>query len=358
MASFTFIASNCLSFDALTLENQPLGGTETAVIRLAEALVEIGHSVEVYTRHSAPRSSTVKYKSISTFNENFQTDVLIAARDWLAAMTSVKAKRRYFWTGDAFDQSATFGIGDKRVSNFINGLICVSAWHATTLSSHSGFPIEKTFVIRNGVYLPYFSEARVRHRKRLIYSSTPYRGLYLIPPMLKKLRELHPEVHLEVYSGYDVYGGGQGHDIESFENFAKQIAADPTITLHRNVTQKALAQGFLESSILFYPNCFPETSCITALEAQAAGCVVLSSNLAALPETVGDCGILVDGVPGSSEYQNAFISAADKLLSDDLLWQTLSLKSIKKIRKEYSWSQIALKFADLTLPKDLKQQHP
>jgi glycosyltransferase involved in cell wall biosynthesis len=350
MPSFTFIASNCLAFDALTLEESPLGGTETAVIRLSEALANRGHSVTVYTKHPSPRSSKVKYISLSSFKEGFQTDVLIGVREWIACLVAANTKSRYFWTGDSFDQTTTYGIGDRRVSNQISGLICVSAWHATTLSSHAGFPIDKTYVIRNGVHLPYFEKERARGRKNLIYSSTPYRGLDLIPKLLPLLREKHPDANLNVYSGYQVYGGGAGHDLLAFEELSKKLSTEPGISMHGNVTQRVLAEKFLESSVLFYPNTFSETSCITALEAQAAGCVVLSSDLGAMPESVGDCGILIEGNPRSSEYQEAFIKAADNLLSNDILWDELSKKSIAKIRSQYSWDRIALQFETLTLP--------
>lgn len=351
MASFTFIASNCLPFDALTLEDQPLGGTETAVIRLTEALAARQHSVTVYSKHPSPRSSGVKYISLNNFKEGFQTDVLIGVREWLACLVGAKTKRRYFWTGDAYDQSATFGIGDRRVSNQISGLICVSAWHAATLSSHSSFPIEKTYVCRNGIHLPYFEKKRLRGRKTLIYSSTPYRGLELVPTIFRELRKRHPEVNLNVFSGYKVYGGGEGHDLNAFEELSTKLKAEPGINLHDNITQELLAERFLESSILFYPNTFPETSCITALESQAGGCVVLTSNLGAMSETVGDCGVLINGDPRSASYQEDFLNAADKLLSDDSLWSDLSQRSIAKIKDHYTWDHIASQFEVTTLSK-------
>ena len=54
-------------------------------------------------------------------------------------------------------------------------------------------------------------------------------------------------------------------------------------------------------------NC--ETSCITAMEAQAAGCRIVTSPIAALNETVGNRGTMIDGNWLSPEYRAQFIDA-------------------------------------------------
>ncbi|MEZ4754985.1 MAG: glycosyltransferase, partial [Bdellovibrionota bacterium] len=97
-------------------------------------------------------------------------------------------------------------------------------------------------------------------------------------------------------------------------------------------------------SILFYPSKSPETCCITALEAQAAGCVVLSSHFGALPETVNDAGLLIRGTPGSPEYLNSYLAAADILLSDDQLLERLSNRGKERIAEHYHWDHVAERF--------------
>ena len=44
---FLFVPGSTLPFHGKTLDERPLGGTETGAIRLAECLDELGHEVHV-----------------------------------------------------------------------------------------------------------------------------------------------------------------------------------------------------------------------------------------------------------------------------------------------------------------------
>lgn len=46
-----------------------------------------------------------------------------------------------------------------------------------------------------------------------------------------------------------------------------------------------MAEAISRCDVLAYPNNFPETSCITLMEAMASGCLIVSNAVAALPET-------------------------------------------------------------------------
>ena len=96
----------------------------------------------------------------------------------------------------------------------------------------------------------------------------------------------------------------------------------------------------MKSAILAYPNTFEETSCITVLEAQAAGCVTVTSAKGALMESVGDSGVLISSQPGSPEYRDEFTQSLLSLLSDDALFSEYQAIGLKRA-PQFSWKKIA-----------------
>lgn len=341
-----FLPDSCIPFDAHTLDKRPLGGIETAIIRLANALSSIGHQVTVCTPIDNPQLSDPLYLPYSSLPLLGPVDLLIAVRRWLTINAPIEAKVRLFWTGDAYDQIQVQGIGDKRVIKKLDGLLCVSEWHKQTLCEKSGYPLDKSCLLKNGVDLSLFNGSEPRNRKRLIYSSTPYRGLALLPAIIERLKPKHPDMELHIFSGYTVYQGAGAPPLQALQELQQlqlKFAQISGCFFHGNKTQNQLAREFMKSAILCYPNTFAETSCITAMEAQAAGCAIVTSKLAALPETVADAGILIDGEPGSPAYLNSFNTAVDTMLSDDALWKKYC-DAGKRQAKHYDWQVIATEF--------------
>lgn len=337
--------SNIVPIHSRTLDERAVGGTETGVIRLAEALNALGHEVTVYTPHENPPPSKPVYLNKSKIVESEEFDAFIAVRDWIPLLfQEVKAKRKYFWTGDAADQYPNYGIGDRRLSAQVTALLAVSEWQANQLCEASGFPREKAFVMGNGIDLSLFEGSEKRNPRRLIYSSMPYRGLVYVPDLFRTLKKKFSDLELHVFSGYNLYDQPERH----FEEIKKALLSLEGCTLHGVVPQRELAREFMKSAILFYPCHFEETSCITAMEAQAGGCVVVSTKLAALPETVGDAGLLIDETPGTTAFMHGILSATDRLLSEPDLWKRFHETALKRAQN-FSWRMVAKRLETLLM---------
>ena len=345
-----FYAGGCLPIHAKTLDERPLGGTETALIRLAEVLQSRGHDVTVFTSHTAPPPSAPLYLHSDYVFKSGVFDLFVCVKDWRPAVSGAPGKRFFYWTGDGFDQYINFGLGDRRVSEKVEKFLAVSKWHRDTLCSESGFPVEQAAVISNGVHLEHFAGSEPRNRKRLIYTSAPYRGLTYVPKIYSELKKRHPDAELHVFAGLAVYDTDQpfrGPYVADYDRIKRELSKLPDCEVYGNVVQLRLARELMRSGIFIYPNAIFETCCITALEAQAAGCAVVASANSALPETVGQAGETIEGHPSSPEYQKQFIDAVDRILSDEALWQKYSQAALRQIQERHTWARVADRFEAL-----------
>lgn len=86
-------------------------------------------------------------------------------------------------------------------------------------------------------------------------------------------------------------------------------------------------------------------NCITAMEAQAAGMRIVTSDLAALSETVGDRGTLLEGSWLDPEYQDRFVEAVvDAMLVTD---DSDRRRSMAYARENFSWDGVAAEWEGL-----------
>lgn len=340
-----FVPVRCTAFYSTILDDRPLGGTETAIIRLTDQLAKMGHDVYIFQEDILPANPDPKgphYISVKEFAEIDSFDAVILIRGLLELFKDWKSKKKLYWISDAYRSLKTYGIGDKRIVSKADGMFLLSQWHVDTLCESSGFPKEKTWIVNNGIHPEYFSGSEVRHPKRLIYSSAPDRGLIYMPRIYEALKMRHPDLELHVFSSFDKYfiGWEPGYRKNENINLYEKLASLPGCTLHGSILQKDLAREFMKSSILVYPSNFEETSCITAMEAMAGGCAIVTSNIGALKETIQRAGIFIESEPGSDEYIHQFIEETDRLLDNPQRLQELAAAGLKRA-KSLTWEQSA-----------------
>jgi glycosyltransferase involved in cell wall biosynthesis len=95
-----------------------------------------------------------------------------------------------------------------------------------------------------------------------------------------------------------------------------------------------------EADVFVYPSLY-EGFGLPVLEAMACGCPIIASNITALPEVVGDAGLLVD--PYDVE---ALAKAMLTVLNDDDLKREMSKKSIAQARR-FSWENTCSAYISL-----------
>ena len=139
---------------------------------------------------------------------------------------------------------------------------------------------------------------------RLTYASSPDRGLMLILENWFRVKERVPEAEIHVFYGFknmEVIVSANGTSDWRFQYQARlqQLLKQPGVVWRDRVGQRELWREWAKTNLWFHPTDFPETSCITSMEAQACGAIPVTNRLWALKDNVRH-GYLFDGIPQKS----------------------------------------------------------
>ena len=206
-------------------------------------------------------------------------------------------------------------------------------------------------------------ERTVKVPHSFIYSSFPNRGLLELLKMWPKIYDHQPLASLHIYSDVNNLWSNQVepqkmNDIRQLliEYEANTNEADTSrmnIYYHGWVSKKTLAKAWISADIWFYPCTFMETFCLTALEAAATKTLVITNNLAALQNTVGNRGVIIKGDPMTEEWREKALKKVFKIMdkTNENLKTTL-IQTNYEWAMELSWENRAKLLLDTYILKD------
>lgn len=305
-----------MTYDGDTPENEPLGGSESALVYLAKELVRFGANVTIYNRCANPGwyDGVLYQRWEQLFIEEHQpADFFIAIRSPQILSVWRGSGVRMLWCQDWYDQPVLCGVNEE----YVDEIVFVGEWQRDGFINKLGWPLERSWTLPNGICPEYYNtEDHLFRPKDIFYSSTPFRGVKHLVSIYPKIRERVKECNLHIFGGMGVY---QDWNSE-YDRIYKSFESMDGVHIHGPLGQRELAKRMEQCRILAYPNTFPETCCTTAIEAMAAGNLVITSHRAGLVETVGPRGVLIEGEPGTPEYDEAFIDECVFYLENETQW--------------------------------------
>jgi UDP-glucose:(glucosyl)LPS alpha-1,2-glucosyltransferase len=161
-------------------------------------------------------------------------------------------------------------------------IIFVSYWQMNMFQLIYGIPASRCHVMQNAID-PIPSVAKDPNKIRFFFHPVPRKGLALLIPVFKKLCETNPDIELELYSSFKLYGQPEGD--AAYEQLYNEAKSIPQIHVHDAAPNDIIRQEIAKCDIFAYPSIFSETSCIALMEAMSAGLLCLTPTLGALPET-------------------------------------------------------------------------
>jgi UDP-glucose:(glucosyl)LPS alpha-1,2-glucosyltransferase len=197
------------------------------------------------------------------------------------------------WLHDLAEDPENAHLEDAMMRQRFAKLIFVSYWQFSMYRARYGIRYDESLIIPHGI--PSFRDDVLQTKPdrgpiRLIYHTTPHRGLALLAPAVAYLTdELNLKLHLDVYSSFSAYGWPDRDNpyLELFES----IGQHKSMAYHGFQPNAVIRTALERAHIFAYPSIWPETSCRAGIEAMAAGCAVIAPNYGALPETLAPFGI-------------------------------------------------------------------
>ena len=133
-----------------------------------------------------------------------------------------------------------------------------------------------------------------------------------------------------------VLAGPPGADARAWLDRCTRPPLDGRVRCTGYLDRPALKRCYDEARVLVLPS-FHEGFGLPALEAMAAGVPVVASNRGALPEIVGDAGLLIDPAD-----RRALADAIDRMLTDEALAHACAARGVARAAR-YSWRDSAIR---------------
>lgn len=323
-----------------------VGGGETAVIRLSEEMVKQGHQVTVF--YAVDKFG--RYKGVDYVNPDLFVPILNNIEYDAVVSWESPDPLHFRFLGNPLRATAwqcnwcSHGVH----SHIIDAYLTASEWHSDYLCSQD-FAMDRTkcYAGLNGVDLFPFEQAVERVPGRVLYSSSPDRGLHHLLRMWPAIKEQVPEATLHVAYEFnrldelekehpDIPTGDRVREIRKLREDLKPLG----VTFTGALNKMALARETLAASCLAYtldPIRPTEGFGMTVPDNLAAGTPVVTSTVDAFPELWAGGAVLLEA-PKPENY-DGWIGWITEILREGVTDERI--KAGREIAERYTWDKVA-----------------
>ncbi|HEY9614447.1 glycosyltransferase family 4 protein [Allocoleopsis sp.] len=335
----------------------PMGGSESALCYLAEALAKQGHDVFLLNNTLVPKMS----RGVICLPLNTVPQQLLQSLD-AAIMLKLAGQGMHIkpligentclilWTQHAHDQPAVEALENPLERDIYDGFALVSDWQRDRFHENFGINLTRIEVLRNAIapsFCGLFPDttpilAQKSKPPILAYTSTPFRGLDILLDVFPRIRSAVPGTRLKVFSSMKVYQVAEAEDESQYGSLYRRCQETTGVEYLGSLPQPDLACELQSVLVFAYPNSFAETSCIAVMEAMASGCSIVTSDLGALPETTAGFARLIPIEDDWEVYKDRFVEETVQLLrkctaTDTTDTETHLRQQVEYVNCEYTW---------------------
>lgn len=174
-------------------------------------------------------------------------------------------------------------LGDPVQRNRFDKIVFVGNWQAQQFRDYLGVPFSQHTVMYNAIEPIENFNKQYDGTVRIIYHTTPHRGLEILVPVFEYLASKYSNIHLDVYSSFNIYGWGQRD--ASYQNLFDRCKNHAQITYHGSQPNDVIRARLKETHIYAYPSIWQECNSLAAIEAMSAKNIVVCPNYGGMVDT-------------------------------------------------------------------------
>lgn len=305
MAGLNFFFYTSISFEDYDYNNairQGIGGSETSIVEMSWRLAREGHNVTVYApikKTTKPVWRGVKYKRYeeATFKEN-GIWILYRVPDKIDKFTDKHKGQQLWFLAQDWDYP---DLDIKRIKKLDRFITLCKAHGRYLIDRYPGID-KPLWLSSNGIKLELIEEIEKEKIKRdpfrVMYASSPDRGLKSALQVIKKAREYEPRINFHAFYGFNnldkLIKGQPDSPMAKDKAEIMELLKQEGVHFHGRINQKQLMREWFKSGAYLYITNFFETSHISGMEAQACGAIPVFSPIFAQQENIR-FGMAVEG---------------------------------------------------------------
>lgn len=284
----------------------------------------------------------------SEFNDDFQ---IICSR----VRELKEDKIRVYWLHDLPDDPETEHLKNQSSRDRFHKTVFCGQWQYYRYQHMLGMPYDSNSAVIETAIDPLPSVVKSKDEIRLVYSSTPQRGLALLVPVFEELAKKYDNIVLDVFSSFKIYGW-DGAD-QQFEPLYERCRQHPRINYHAFAPNEVVKETLLKAHIHAYPSIWLECNSQSIIEAMSAGALCVHPNFGGLIDTSGGMNFMYQGHSDPNTHAGIFYQALDNAIGVVNTEQVQTYLQLVKMYADnrYNWGKVTQQWADLLT--NLKNQY-
>lgn len=256
-------------------------------------------------------------------------------------------KIRVYWLHDLPEDPETNHLKDAESRGRFHKLVFCGNWQYQRYRDYLGVPHDNSGIVLETAIDPIDIDVKPKDEVRLVYTSTPQRGLDILVPVFEKLCEKHDNIVLDVFSSFNIYGWASSD--KPFEQLFERCKNHPKINYHGAQPNDVVRETLKKAHILAYPSTWMECNSRSVIEAMSAGMLCVHPNYAGLPDTAGGLNYMYQWNPDKNQHAGAFYAALDHAIETVNEESTQGYLRFVKVYADsrYNWTKVASQWTDL-----------